>query len=683
MADITVDVNLPSTISVDVTSPTQALATNISIPGPQGPRGEKGNPTSINSLNAENIIITGADGNIVYATGLNTIFISGNSGYFQSAVNSLTINLNTLSGLFTGHTGNLNTTYATDGELASTGSVLNIKIDILSGYVNSQDSNISNNLASTGSSLQSNINILSSNLNSTGSNLENKITSLSGTLTGNYLTTNVASNTYATITNLNSTGNTLNSNINSLSGTLTSNYATITNLSNTGSSLVGTINSLSGTLTSNYATITNLASTGATLNNNINSLSGTLTSNYATITNLASTGSTLVSSINSLNSAFTGFTGNLDATYATDSQLTSTGTTLISTINSLSGTLTGNYLTTNSASSTYATIINLASTGSTLTTNLASTGSTLQTNINNLSNTYATIINLASTGSNLNNTINSLSGTVTGNYVTKSNGQFTNRPTVNGTGILLSGEAASLPTTILYTTGNQIKSGRLIIGDTIVDPNSPYTLSLQTNYQDTFLEILNSGGSGEGVFVGINRNDFEQYNWQGGDIVFFTAENVSDGVARLTIKNDGKVGIGTSSPSEKLEVVGNIKVTNSGFFNSGIQVGTGVYIEPNRILINGDAVVTRSELNVVSGYFEAENIIGYKVNLTQGSDNYYVQFPQVLPSAPKSVICAFQNTIDDMAYYFSLGSINPTGFYINFSDILLNNGYYLNIQVKK
>jgi len=66
----------------------------------------------------------------------------------------------------------------------------------------------------------------------------------------------------------------------------------------------------------------------------------------------------------------------------------------------------------------------------------------------------------ATTG-NLENRINSLSGTLTGNYVTKSSGQFTNRPTVNGTGVLLSGEAANLtlPNTIVYTTGNQNISG--------------------------------------------------------------------------------------------------------------------------------------------------------------------------------------------------------------------------------
>jgi hypothetical protein len=86
----------------------------------------------------------------------------------------------------------------------------------------------------------------------------------------------------------------------------------------------------------------------------------------------------------------------------------------------------------------------------------------------------------------------------------------------------------------------------------------------------------------------------------------------------------------------------------------------------------------------LSGYVERENIIGYKANLIpQGSDSYYVQFPEVLSSAPRSVVCTFQNIIDDMAYYFNIGNINSTGFYINFSDTLLNNGYYLNIQVKK
>ena len=387
MADITVDVNLPSSVSVDVTSPTQVLATNVSIPGPQGPRGEKGNPTSINNLTAENIIITGSDGNVAYTSGTSTIFISGNSGYFQSAVNSLTTNLNStganlntsinnLSGLFTGYTGTLDATFASDIQLANTGTTL-----------------------------------------------VNSINSLSGTLTGNYLTTNSASSTYATITNLNSTGNTLNSNISALSGTLTSNYATINNLALTGSNLNTKIDNFSGTyqnfvdnLDSTYATDVQLQNTGTSLNNSISSLSGTLTSNYATINNLNSTGSTLETSIastgNTLNLSINSLSGTLTSTYATITNLASTGSTLNNSINSLSGTLT----------STYATINNLASTGSTLTTNLANTGSNLDTKIDVLSGSAVLLYD--------NQTINGLK-------------DFTTRPTVNTTPVLLSGESAN------------------------------------------------------------------------------------------------------------------------------------------------------------------------------------------------------------------------------------------------
>jgi hypothetical protein len=85
----------------------------------------------------------------------------------------------------------------------------------------------------------------------------------------------------------------------------------------------------------------------------------------------------------------------------------------------------------------------------------------------------------------------------------------------------------------------------------------------------------------------------------------------------------------------------------------------------------------------LSGYFERENVVGYKANLTAGTDNYYIQYPESLSATPKSVVCTFQNTIDDMAYYFTVGSITNAGFDINFSDNLLNNGYFLNIQVKK
>jgi hypothetical protein len=130
-----------------------------------------------------------------------------------------------------------------------------------------------------------------------------------------------------------------------------------------------------------------------------------------------------------------------------------------------------------------------------------------------------------------------------------------------------------------------------------------------------------------------------------------------------TIKVDGQSDL-VPTGIESLKFIG----------QTGINILTDNSQNPKSITINAAPL---------SGYFEAENVVGYKANLTAGSDNYYIQYPTVLNTAPRSVVCAFQNTVDDMAYYFSIGSITNAGFYISFSDNLLNNGYYLNIQVKK
>ena len=235
---------------------------------------------------------------------------------------------------------------------------------------------------------------------------------------------------------------------------------------------------------------------------------------------------------------------------------------------------------------------------------------------------------------------------VTGNQDVSGIKNFYSRPTVNGTGVLLSGEATALPTTILYTTGNQIKSGRLIIGDTIVDSSHPYTLSLQSNNQDTFLEILNSGGVGEGVFFGINNNDFEQYNWQGGDIVFFTAESAEAGYVRLIIKNDGKVGIGTSSPSEKLDVSGNIKANGATFNTRPTVNGTGV-------LLSGEAAGAANTGSLTGVFYPLNsNPSGY---ITGVDLSAYVTGSVVRPSETGNFI-----TVSQTGAFYPIS--NPSGF---------------------
>ena len=84
-----------------------------------------------------------------------------------------------------------------------------------------------------------------------------------------------------------------------------------------------------------------------------------------------------------------------------------------------------------------------------------------------------------------------------------------------------------------------------------------------------------------------------------------------------------------------------------------------------------------------TGYFESENTIGYSYVIPVGNDNYFVTYPSVLNSDPRSINCIFQNNVDNVIYYYSIGNITKSGFFINFSDQINNTGYSLNINIKK
>jgi len=127
----------------------------------------------VNSINvtgfaaAGNLAITGLDGTtLTFNVRTNTIEVNGNSGYFQALSNTVSNNLATtgsyLYNLFTGYTGSLDNTYASQtefnalsGNVVQTGLILDNKINSLSGYVNSQ---ISGQIALTGSTLDTKIN---------------------------------------------------------------------------------------------------------------------------------------------------------------------------------------------------------------------------------------------------------------------------------------------------------------------------------------------------------------------------------------------------------------------------------------------------------------------------------------------------------------------------------------------
>ena len=355
---------------------------------------------------------------------------------------TLSNNINSLSGLFTGYTGTLDATFASDIQLANTGSTLVNSISSLSGTLTSTYATI-NNLASTGSTLQSNINNLSGYINSSNSNI--LFTTGDQTISG-FKTFNsgifipiqpsgslnpVSLNITGTFNSRDTTFGAIRVNVVDINGNTNSNSRLIDlragsagnvdrfwvntvgggyiagTLTLGGGLGIGTNNSItfnpstrlhadgSGDLSLRHsshatqpfrirvfnATGTNSGEFGLFGWQNSQLILGSQQSQNGILRDVVITGNNI--NINGLGNfnVFdnTNIVGNLDVT----------GNILLS----------GNQVLTGVDLSSYATIANLAS-----------TGSTLQTNINNLSNTYATITNLASTGSTLNTKIDNLSG---------------------------------------------------------------------------------------------------------------------------------------------------------------------------------------------------------------------------------------------------------------------------------
>lgn len=476
MADINVDVSLPSSTSVNVTSPTQqissnitipstlvtnttsptqSLGTNIFIPGPQGPAGSIGpsgiqGPSGLQGPSGEQ----GPSGATGPAGQINT-------GEFDLRYYSI----NNPSGFITGvdlssylTSSNASNTYATIINLNSTGSNLFNNLNTLSGYVNSQDNFISNNLQNTGSNLDTKINNLSGYINSQDSFISNNLVS-----TGSTLISSINSLT----NNLNSTGLALDNRINSLSGSSVLLYGNqsvggvktfrdnvyINNLFVTGTETI--VNTPQINIASNYLLL-NL--TGGAVDGGIFFVTGT------GLTGVNDPGP-IIGFDHSDKFKFGVSTRNSDLSTLPD-------IASIQQIEAYSGFVDNKY----------STIINLNS-----------TGSNLQTQINNLySSGFITGVDLSNYY-----TKDNPSGFITGvdlsNYVTKTNGQFNNRPTVNGTGVLLSGEAANV----------DLSSTVQITGDQTISGNKIFTNS------GRFIEGINISSGDQTLFLNRDLLDFQ------------------------------------------------------------------------------------------------------------------------------------------------------------------------------
>lgn len=105
------------------------------------------------------------------------------------------------------------------------------------------------------------------------------------------------------------------------------------------------------------------------------------------------------------------------------------------------------------------------------------------------------------------------------------------------------------------------------------------------------------------------------------------------------------------------------------------------YASESQLSQTGSAL--QSQINILSGYLGPDNILEYTAQLSSGYESLFLTYPITLATPPSSVICSFQNTVDDVIYNYVIGQVTSTGFYVNFSDFLTNSGYLLNIKIKK
>lgn len=346
--------------------------------------------------------------------------------------------------------------------LDTTGSLVNSRINALSGYTTSIDGTLATSIAVTGSTLDAKINGLSGFTIAASGALQTLIVGVSGTqvkvsgsstlssanFSGAGSVTIIQSGSQVLVsgasfvtqaqldsasgfgiardnaisgvldTRLALTGSGLYSLVTGMSGQSVTDYATKTNLALTGSSIYTTVVGLSGAFNTQIASTGNQA--WSATNNNGTNLSGALANSGTALSNrdflisgilssgLAITGSGLYGLI-------TGASGQANANFATIANLALTGSGLYTLVTGLSGQANTNYVTVAVLASTGSQTWNAANNnGINLSGNLTATGSTLYNLTTALSgqatSTYATIANLALTGSGLYRTITGMSG---------------------------------------------------------------------------------------------------------------------------------------------------------------------------------------------------------------------------------------------------------------------------------
>jgi|GEM_PF-3328014 len=135
-----------------------------------------------------------------------------------------------------------------------------------------------------------------------------------------------------------------------------------------------------------------------------------------------------------------------------------------------------------------------------------------------------------------------------------------------------------------------------------------------------------AGNYGELYFDNSNNNLILKQKYTSGDLLFGT-----NSLTNLTIKNGGKVGIGTSSPSQKLDVNGNAAVSGR------VLIGNPDPLKATNfaLCVNGDALFTKAVVKLYANWPDYVFKPTYKLRPLSELEKYIKQNNH-LPDVPSA-----------------------------------------------
>jgi hypothetical protein len=196
----------------------------------------------------------------------------------------------------------------------------------------------------------------------------------------------------------------------------------------------------------------------------------------------------------------------------------------------------------------------------------ATFSSTIASNRNDSGNISLTLSNAFINQGNLINFVHNSGGSTTNGYIGHGGDSTGNLVFINN-GITALSFARS--------TGAATFSSSVTAGG-VINANSSGQLKLESNNETTniaYANFINTSGflrwgvessTGAGLFSGTSA-----YSSVIGSVTNTNFHIATNGAARLTVTNGGNVGIGTSSPVESLQVIGNIRASNRYYINDG------------------------------------------------------------------------------------------------------------------